>query len=54
MQVFLVLYVLGLDSCIVVGESIFGLDVMYHYGIFYVMCCECGESDGYKHQHRNT
>jgi hypothetical protein len=31
-----------------------GLDVVYHSGYFYVMCCECGDNDSYKHQHRNT
>jgi hypothetical protein len=30
------------------------LDVMYHLGYYYVMCCECADSDGYKHQHKNT
>ncbi len=44
----LVFYVLGLDSCIVAVELIFGLDVMNHSGYFYIMCCECGDSDGYK------
>jgi hypothetical protein len=24
------------------------LDVMYHSGYFYIMCCECGDSDGYR------
>jgi len=31
----------------------FGLDVVYHSRYFYVMCCECGDNDGYRHQHKN-
>jgi len=30
------------------------LDGVYHSGYFYVMCCECGDSDGYRHQHRSA
>jgi hypothetical protein len=51
---FLVFYVLGLDSYIVVGVSIFGLDVVYHSKYFCVGCCECGDNDGYKRRHRNA
>jgi hypothetical protein len=32
----------------------FGLDVAYHLRYFYVTCCECGDSDGYRHQHRSA
>jgi hypothetical protein len=32
----------------------FGLDVVYHLGYFYVMCCECGDNDGCRCQHRST
>jgi hypothetical protein len=32
----------------------FGLDVVYHSGYFYVICCECGDNDGYMHQHMNA
>jgi hypothetical protein len=32
----------------------FGLDVVYHLGYFYVMCCECGDSERYRHRHRNA
>jgi hypothetical protein len=32
----------------------FGLDVVYHSRYFYVMCCECSDNDGYRHQHKNT
>jgi len=31
-----------------------GLDVVYHLGYFYVMCCECGDINGYRCQHRNA
>jgi hypothetical protein len=44
----LVFYVLGLDSYGVAGEFVFGLGVAYHLRYFYVMCCECGDSDGYR------
>jgi hypothetical protein len=44
----LVFYVLGLDFYVVGSEQSFGLNVMYHFGFFYVMCCECGDSDGYR------
>jgi hypothetical protein len=45
----LVFYVLGLNSCIVATiELIFGLDVVNHSRYFYIMCCECGDSDGYR------
>jgi hypothetical protein len=45
----LIFYVLGLDSCIVACELVFGLDVVYCSGYFDVMCCKCGDSDGYMH-----
>jgi len=32
----------------VASESIL-LDVVYHLGYFYVMCCECGDIDDYRH-----
>ncbi len=33
----------------------FGLDVpVYHSRYFYVMCCECGDNDGYRHRHKNA
>ncbi len=25
-----------------------GSDVVYHSRYFYVMCCECGDNDGYR------
>jgi hypothetical protein len=50
----LIFYVLGLDSCIVAGESIFGLDVVYCSGYFYDMCCKCDDTDGYMHRHRSA
>jgi hypothetical protein len=31
-------------------NQLFGLDVVY----FYFMCCDYGDNDGYRHQHRNT
>jgi hypothetical protein len=31
---------LGLDSCVVINESHFGLDGMYHYNIF-MLCVGC-------------
>ncbi len=34
--------------------SFFGLDVVCHLGYFYVMCCECGDNDGYRCRHRNA
>ncbi len=24
------------------------LDVVYHSGYFSIMCCECGDNDGYR------
>jgi hypothetical protein len=27
----------------------FGLNVVYHSKYFYVMCCECGDNNGYRH-----
>jgi hypothetical protein len=32
----------------------FGLDVVYHSRYFYVMCCGCGDDDGYTSQHKNA
>jgi hypothetical protein len=32
----------------------FGLNVMYYSKYIYVMCCECRDNDGYKHQHRSA
>ncbi len=50
----LVLYVLGLDSCVVWMSQSFSWDVVYHLGYFYVMCFECGDIDGYRYQHKIT
>jgi hypothetical protein len=30
------------------------LDVVYHLGYFYAMCCECGDNNGYMRQHRSA
>jgi hypothetical protein len=32
----------------------FGLNVVYHSKYFVIMCCECGDNDGYRHRHSNT
>jgi len=46
-------YVLGLDSCIVIGESHFDLNVVYNLKYFYVMCCMCDDNDSWRCGHRN-
>jgi hypothetical protein len=38
---------LGLDSCVVVSELHFGLNMVYHLRYFYVMCCMCDDTDDY-------
>jgi hypothetical protein len=32
----------------------FHLNVVYHSKYFFVMCCECGDNESYKHLHRST
>jgi hypothetical protein len=44
----------GLGFLLVVSESHFGLDVMYHLKYFYVMCCMCDDNNSCKHQLRST
>jgi hypothetical protein len=31
-----------------------GLDMVYHLGYFYVMCCMCGDNDHCRHWHMST
>jgi hypothetical protein len=30
------------------------MGVVYHSWYFYVMCCECGDNDGYRRRHRSV
>jgi hypothetical protein len=32
----------------------FGLNVVYHLRYFYVMCCKCGDNNGYRCRHRSA
>jgi hypothetical protein len=42
---------LGLDFCVVIGKSHFGLDGMYHLHYFYVICWMCDDNNSCRHQH---
>jgi hypothetical protein len=39
----------GLGFLLVINESYFGLDVVYHLRYFYVMCCICDDNNSYMH-----
>jgi hypothetical protein len=45
---------MGLTFALNLMVLLFGLDVVYHSRYFYVMCCECGDSDCYRCQHKNA
>jgi hypothetical protein len=36
------------------GQSRVATDVVYHSRYFYVMCCECGDNNGYRRWHKNA
>jgi hypothetical protein len=42
---------LSLDSCVVKGESHFGLDGMYHLQYVYVMFWMCDDNNSCRHRH---
>lgn len=47
-------YAWDLDSYVVISESHFDLDVLYHLGYFYVMYYMCDDIDSCKCGHRNA
>ncbi len=49
---FLLFLCFGLGFLFVISESYFGLDVVYHLGYLYVMCCMCDDNNSYRHRHR--
>jgi hypothetical protein len=53
MLLFFFHYVLGLDYCVVIGESHFDLNVVYNLRYFYVMCCMCDDNDNCRCRHNN-
>jgi hypothetical protein len=35
-------------------SQFFGLNVVYHSGYLYIMCCKCGDNDGYRCRHKSA